>query len=105
MIIPSSGHGLRDEAFKILKTGSLGVRNWKAKAATSCSNISHFQRQGTIRKITIQHAAMMTMQEVLVRELRSTVAEDDIAIFSRAKQHQVVSVTEYRRGVEGFRRS
>jgi hypothetical protein len=65
MIIPSSGHGLRDEAFKIQKTGSLGVRNWKAKAATSCSNISHFQRQGTIRKITIQHAAMITMQGCL----------------------------------------
>jgi len=72
------------------KDGIARRQDWKANSATSCSNITHFQRQGTIRKITIQHATMITVQEVLVGELRS---EDDIAIFSRAKQHQVVSVT------------
>jgi len=40
MIIPSSGYGLRDEAFKILRTGSLGVRTGKQKRRRPVQTLS-----------------------------------------------------------------
>jgi hypothetical protein len=53
-----------------------------ATAATAATAIQQPHRQ-----------AMHRDSKVLVGELRSTAADDDIAIFSIAKQHKVVYIT------------